>query len=313
MVRWLSPLVLCIAGLVAAGSPTFVAAADLANPLFVELTEKGVAIGGENYRLPAITMPDDLPQEQQQAKLASIADERHSVEQLTRMAVVAPFALKVNTLKDAQGASSTARAVDVWFVAYGDLEKITSDGVLEFLRDLRGGEKDKGDKDKQDEGPDDAAFLSEDEVARRKLLADGVDPKSERYFFNTFELLDRVRLQAVRRSVVSASGKSIVVAIRFDPRFDGDAERPNTWRPLSRNDLGQMTAGDPEPYSRSGSYLKITPLAEPKQALFVEYHLIFDEPPGWFRGANLLRSKLPVMIEDIVRKARRRLAKTLPE
>lgn len=279
-----------------------------ANHLFTELSEKGVTIGGKSYRLPGVTMADGLSGEDQQAKLKSVADERHPVESLVRKSVVAPFSLKVTTLKGDDDQPSTARGVDLWFVAYGDIEKITSDGVLEFLQDVRG-----GDKEKPADGADEAAFLTEEEVAERKLTSPGVDPKSERYFFNTFELLDRVRLRGTRQAVVAASAKSVLVAIHFDPRFDADTRRPNTWQPLSRNDLGQMVAGDPQPYSATGSYLKITPLAEPPQALFIEYHLIFDEPPGWFRGANLLRSKLPVMIEDVVRKARRRLSKTLPE
>ncbi len=278
------------------------------NHLFSELTEKGVTIGGQAYRLPEVTMADGLAAAEQQKQLESIADERHPVESLVRRSVVAPFSLKIATLKDDDGEAGTARAVDLWFVAYGDIEKITSDGVLEFLQDVRG-----GDKEKPSDDPGEAAFLTDDEIAAQKLTPPGVDPKSERYFFNTFELLDRLRLRATRQAVVTSSGKSVLVAIRFDPRFDADSQRPNTWQPLSRNDLGQMVAGDPQPYSATGSYLKITPLAEPAQALFIEYHLIFDEPPGWFRGANLLRSKLPVMIEDVVRKARRRLGKTLPE
>lgn len=301
----LSLAMLCVASLTiqpcaAADPPT--------NHLFSELTDKGVAIGGQQYKLPAVTMADGLASDAQQAQLKTIADDRHPVESLVRKSVVAPFSLKVNTLKGSDDQPSTARAVDLWFVAYGDIEKITSDGVLEFLQDVRGGEKEKEPAD-----DDDAVFLNDEEIAERKLTASGVDPKSERYFFNTFELLDRVRLRATRQAVVTASVKSVLVAIHFDPRFDADPKRPNTWQPLSRNELGQMVAGDPLTYSATGSYLKITPLAEPPQALFVEYHLIFDEPPGWFRGANLLRSKLPVMIEDIVRKARRRLSKTLPE
>ena len=54
-------------------------------------------------------------------------------------------------------------------------------------------------------------------------------------------------------------------------------------------------------------------LAAPEEALFIECHLVFDEPQGWFNGANLIRSKVPVLVEDTVRKARRRLAKTLAE
>jgi hypothetical protein len=42
--------------------------------------------------------------------------------------------------------------------------------------------------------------------------------------------------------------------------------------------------------------------------VFVEYHLVFDELPEWFNGANLLRSKLPIVCQDGVRKFRRRVS-----
>jgi hypothetical protein len=53
--------------------------------------------------------------------------------------------------------------------------------------------------------------------------------------------------------------------------------------------------------------VKATRLAAPAGALFVEYHVVFLEPQGWFRGTNLLRSKLPIVAQDLVRKFRRRM------
>jgi len=55
--------------------------------------------------------------------------------------------------------------------------------------------------------------------------------------------------------------------------------------------------------------MKVTKLAEPAGALFVEQHLIFAEPVDWFDGANLLRSKLPLVVQDRVRSIRRQWAK----
>ena len=42
--------------------------------------------------------------------------------------------------------------------------------------------------------------------------------------------------------------------------------------------------------------------------MFIECHMIFDEPRGWFGGANLLRSKLPLAVQEEVRNFRRRLS-----
>ena len=41
--------------------------------------------------------------------------------------------------------------------------------------------------------------------------------------------------------------------------------------------------------------------------MFIEYHVAFIEPEGWFHGTNLLRSKLPIVAQEMVRKFRRNL------
>jgi hypothetical protein len=49
-------------------------------------------------------------------------------------------------------------------------------------------------------------------------------------------------------------------------------------------------------------------LGQPAGALLVEYHLVYDEPPGWFgKSADLLRSKLYMKAEDDVRLFRRKV------
>ena len=47
--------------------------------------------------------------------------------------------------------------------------------------------------------------------------------------------------------------------------------------------------------------MKVTKLIKPAGALFVEYHLIYDEPKGWFNGKDLLKTKLPIKTEGDVR------------
>jgi hypothetical protein len=57
-----------------------------------------------------------------------------------------------------------------------------------------------------------------------------------------------------------------------------------------------------------GSYAKATSLKEPAGAILLEYHMVYDEPQGWFNGANVIRTKLPVIVQDSVKKLRRKLA-----
>jgi hypothetical protein len=47
---------------------------------------------------------------------------------------------------------------------------------------------------------------------------------------------------------------------------------------------------------------------EPRGAILIEYHVAYAEPHGWFKGANLLQSKLPILAQTVVRKLRRNLA-----
>jgi hypothetical protein len=108
----------------------------------------------------------------------------------------------------------------------------------------------------------------------------------------------------------SVADDSVVVATVVDPRFDADSEYPNVWRSISADEAGRRQMGPPEKYSGLGSYMKATKLGGSGDMLFVEYHVTFAEPEGWFHGTNLLRSKLPIVAQDMVRKFRRNLSES---
>ncbi|MES1213546.1 MAG: hypothetical protein ABUL64_03085, partial [Singulisphaera sp.] len=84
---------------------------------------------------------------------------------------------------------------------------------------------------------------------------------------------------------------------------------PNSWSPLERDASGKLSVGAAKAYSGLGGYMKMTELVEPAGALFVECHIVFDEPEAWFHGKNFLRSKLPLVVQDNVRSFRRKLGK----
>ena len=108
-------------------------------------------------------------------------------------------------------------------------------------------------------------------------------------------------------SYYTRSEESSFLASILDPRFAKDEKLAAKWIPLTLNEkTGKLEDGKPQPYSGAGAYTKATVLAEPKGAVFVEQHILFDEPKGWFNGANLLRSKLPIVIQDEIRLLRRR-------
>ena len=115
-------------------------------------------------------------------------------------------------------------------------------------------------------------------------------------------------LNATRHAMSSYSDESISLASQLDPRFIDDPDFPNQWQSVTRNDLGQLVLGEAVPYVAAGFYVKATRLQGEEDAIFIEYHHVFEEPEGWFRGVNLLRSKLPLIVQDRVRKFRRQLA-----
>ncbi|MGW8256765.1 MAG: hypothetical protein ACWGMZ_04700, partial [Thermoguttaceae bacterium] len=191
--------------------------------------------------------------------------------------------------------------IDLWFVAYGKWETLISP---EF-RDSFSKEKDEqGEKRTTAK----SGFLTEEECQKRNLKPDLPEGQDAKFVYATFSLFDQVEISATRYSVLTRGKDWLLAAARLDKRFDHDTDYPNQWRPILRDVNANITLGKSRPYSGAGAYAKVTRLAQPADAIFVECHIVFDEPYGWFEGGNLLRAKLPVMIPQRVRVFRSRFA-----
>jgi hypothetical protein len=248
--------------------------------------------------LPKPTLADGADAAAEKAAWSEIADANHPVELLTRSSVVAPFVLKI--AGDAgEGKAGTLRKLDLWFVAHGDLNKLSD---ASFVKAQVNAAADAATDSNA------AGMLSVDELRAR-----GIDPPQDGRFLTTrLTLFDRVRISGTMEALLTRSPDSILVAARPDPRFAEDRQFPNQWRSIKKDESGQTTVGEPHPYTAAGWYAKATRLRVPKGAILVEYHVVFDEPTGWFGSANLLRSKLPIVVQDGVRKFRRQLAEDKP-
>jgi hypothetical protein len=263
------------------------------NPLFKSFLDLGLLVGADQKaKFPAPTMPDGLDEAKQKAVIAKIIGDDYSFEDFTRKSVVAPQLLKLRDVNPSDP-KAPARGVDVWCVAYGELKALDDEKFLDRIVNAGRGEG-KG------------TALTKDDLTKRKITL--VDEKHERYGHIEFDFLDKVRLKVTGRAVWSRTDDSVVVAAEIDPRFQGDADFPNQWQSLSK-DGGELKVGAATQWSGAGFYLKITKLAEPAGALFIEQHVIFAEPTGWFNGANLLRSKLPPVVQNNVRNMRKEWAK----
>ena len=274
-----------------------------ANPLLQELLTQGIVLK-DNVRakLPQPTLADGLDEASQQATLSKILGDRHSIDEFARNAVVAPYVLKFSDVRDGEVA---ARGVDLWFIVYGDLDGLANVEVLEKFNTGRGRDTT-------------LHTLSAGELETRKLPAEDVDQAKhtekpsaakERFVHTVASIMDRVELHQTSRCMLSRTADSVLIASIVDRRFDADREFPNAYHRLHRSDLGEISKGAAQPYSGAGSYLKATRLSRPQSAILVEYHMIYSEPRDWFNGANLLQSKLPILLQTRIRELRRELKK----
>jgi hypothetical protein len=283
--------VLVISSLIVTGQPA--KDHESANALFKSLQNPGLNVGGgARAKLPAPTMRDGLDAAGQKSVITALIKNEYSYAEFTRKSVVAPQLLKLRDVMPSDP-KAPARGVDFWFVAYGDLKALDDEKFLDRLVNAGKG---------QGEGKG----LTKEDLAKRKITLG--DEKHESYGHIEFDFLEKVHLKATGRVVWTRTDESVVVAGEIDPRFRGDAEFPNQWQSIIKEG-GMTKLGPATPWSEAAFYLKITKLAEPAGALFIEQHVVFAEPTGWFEGANLLRSKLPIAVQGNVRSMRKEWAK----
>jgi hypothetical protein len=271
------------------------------NSVLKQLVEQGVPVGnGGLVKLPAPSMPDGLDGPSQQQVLARIAAPNRRVSDLTRKSVVSPFVLKLGDVSTSDE-KRPFRTIDLWFIAYGRLGLFSQEEFLQKLVET-------AESSKKGRLPFVKGILKRDEMKELGLFVEDTPERIQRFFYSTFGLFDRVLVSATRRVVVTRCPDSVSIAAIVDPRFTRSPSHPNHWQTVARDDRDEFKFGPPQPYESAGLYAKVTRLADPAGALFIEYHHAFCEPEAWFSGTSLLRSKLPMVVQDGVRKLRRRLA-----
>lgn len=268
------------------------------NSLYKNLIDTGLDAGGkEKVKFPKPTMPDGLTAEKQteiiKALIAKDYPGADGYANFTRESPVAPQLLRISNLSGGD-AKAPVRGVDVWFVAHGDFKKLEDDKFLDKLTSANKGA-----------GGGKGAALDKDALAKRKIEVK--DPKRETYGTFEFDFLEKVRLSGTGHATWSRSPESIVAAAEIDPRFVNDKEFPNQWRSITK--VGAAKVGDPNPWSGAAMYMKITKLQAPAGAVFIEQHIVFAEPTGWFDGTPLLTSKLPPAVQINVRDMRKEFMK----
>lgn len=277
--------------------PAARAAEGVENPLYEELVTTGITLPeGVTVKLPApLVKPGSPPKDT--ADLLEKAAGRRPVKLFVKRSQFAPMSLEISSVQNAKS-ERCGQLIDLKFVAYGKLEAVLD---TDFMNDLLAGKK------KAKDG-DSSTLLTPAELKKRGIhLLDKKNVK-EQFATMTMPLLEKVRVEGVMRSVRTKMPAAVLSATRMDDHFAKDKEHPNTWRHIMP-EADDEKLGPPHPYTGMGGYVLITQLTEPKNALLIEMHFLLHEPPEWFGEHNLLRSKLPTVIQDNVRSFRRKVAK----
>jgi hypothetical protein len=276
-------------------APPIAASHEAENPLYKTLLDPGLAVGPDlRVKLPKPLMADGLDAAAQKAVIVKLIGDDYAFDDFTRKSQVAPHILRI---RDAEPSDpkSPSRGIDTYFVAYVDLKVFDDEKFLE--RSLNVGK-----------GEGKAKTLTREDLVKRGIDPKLLDEKKEGYSNIEFDFLEKVRLRVTGHGQATRTAESIVAGAEVDTRFRGDKEFPNEWQPITKSG-GKTEYGPAQPYGGSGMYVKITKLQEPPGAVFVEQHIVYAEPTGWFEGANLLRSKLPPVVTINVRRMREAWAK----
>ena len=278
------------------------------NPLLKELLQRGVAFGPTLRKLRTPTLPDGLNAASQKAAIEAVIKlkpgSKPSYAAFSKNNRNTPYVLLIDDLNPPfGGADKPGHSIDLWFVVWGDLPKIMAPAFLK--QQFKPDPKDRIDMIKPAELPQGITL---------EQIPGGTDYYTHGQFM-IFSSDQRVRLEATAHAILTTNHESGVVAAIVDPRFNQNRRFPNEWLPVLRRPSGQILAdaqgnarlGAPQLYTSAGGYVKITKLIQPAGALLVEYHLVYDEPQGWFGGRNLLRSKLNMKTEDDVREFRHKV------
>jgi hypothetical protein len=274
------------------------------NPVFKQLLTEGIKMSdGKSYKLRPPIMPNGLDAAGQRAAIAKLADARHPANELLSNDYSATVVTKIRNATPQKGEEPAIRTIDVWFVAHGDWKTLVSKDLLESTSSAEKGKSRVVLK---------SGALTDKEIRKRKLTA-ATTAAERRFLYTTFRLFELVQVSATRFSTLTKGNDFILAAGKIDPRLDNDSDYPNQWRPLVRDVQANIKPGPARPFSHAGGYAKITRLKDPATAVFVEFHLIYEEPYAWFDGVNLVKQKIPAMVQEKVRSFRRKLAAATEE
>lgn len=257
----------------------------LDNEVYQKLTGGNItSANGQKVSLPEVLKPYEVDTADIKM-IESLALPADSRSRFFRNSTVSPTCLSIYEAQP-EGKHTRLYHVDITFVVFGGLQLVQSDAFLWGMAQgiLQAGATDREFKSR---------FLKSRDLTARGIELHGAD---EHVIHNRFKIWDRLIVSATSHVEVTRDENTLLTAAILDTRFVDDEKYPTQWQPVHRNAVGHLLYGEPQPYCRGGFYFHLTELPEPAGAVLVEYHQLFEEPQGWFGGANLLRSKLPLFV-----------------
>ncbi len=234
------------------------------------------------------------------------------MEQFMKDSPVAPFELKIGEA-GAELPSAKVRTLDLAFVAYGTLAVVRDKDLMQSV--LGGGRGGEGAEAEDADAEDDDGFEKYGEgLTEQQCQERGFDLqlKGDRRHHLTrfrFPLIEKVMIAGI----VEGDGRdfdAMLVESSLSPAsMLNDKDFPTVWQEIPRGANGDQDLGEPQPWRGLAGYLQTTELKFQPGAILVECHGVFVEPYDWFKGRNLLASKLPIVVQNNVRDFRRKLAK----
>lgn len=276
-------------------------AAAQENSVYQQLVGNGVPLSnGKTVLLPPPMMADGLNAADQLAVLKNLV----APEQLSDFLagrVSSPYVLvsKINDVAGSKPTDSVGHRIDLYYIAGGSLATVGTEG---FVRQQLG--------QGQNNQIGAAQFYTDDELKDRNLTVVNTSALRERYAHAEILLFGQLKVTGTGHCMRATTPDSVLFDFLLDQRLLNDPTYPNQWQRGRSDKSGKVVFDKPQPYTGAGAYLKVTRLQEPAglqnqpQRVFVEYHLVFDEPNGWFGGGNNLLAKLPNRFEADVRKFR---------
>ncbi|QDU90859.1 hypothetical protein Pla175_42720 [Pirellulimonas nuda] len=296
--------------LVLLAGPCFAAEPLSPHPVVNELATEGFEVAeGVRVIVSPPTVDASMDAEAQRAAVAALVGELR-MEQFMKDSVVSPFELSIGEA-GAELPSAKVRTLDLAFVAYGKLAVVRDKDLMQsVLGGGRGGEGREAEEDgfeKYGEG------LTQQECQERgfDLQLKGASRHHLTRF--RFPLIEKVMIAGI----VEGDGRdfqAMLVESSMSPvSMLDDKDFPTVWQEIPRGAQGDEDLGEPQPWRGLAGYLQTTELKFEPGAILVECHGVFVEPYDWFKGRNLLASKLPIVVKNNVTDFRRKLAKASEE